>query len=179
MLSATKLNVWRGVVLAALIVLAAVTFLVSSRLAHAARQDQAVRELGVIMERVAQYRAALGGWPRIASPIELMAALRGRIGPDGRLIDHPWFLTGSGLYFENVNTKSVGSAILDPWGRPYQCYYFPAYEGRGELFLLASGGPDGRLSPLLIWSPGTRGSEPEDADNLALWSDSSVVIGAP
>ncbi len=175
----SKLTLWRIGCFAALVLLLVVTFVASSRLAHAARQDQAERELRVIMERVSQYRAALGGWPQISTPVELMAALRGRIAPEGRPINHPWFITGSGLYFENVNKQFVGSAILDPWGRRYQCAYIPATESSPEMFVLASGGADGRLSPLMLWKPGTRGDAPEDADNLAIWSNSTAVIGAP
>lgn len=170
---------WRAAVFVVLIAATTGMFVASKHFARHAREEQAAHELRVIMERVEQYRMALGGWPRAYSPLELLLSLRGRIDPQGRPINHPWFLDACWLTFENVNDKTVGTAILDPWGRPYQCAYIPAGAGGAEAFVVASGGEDGRYSLLGAWAPGTAGTSPEDADNLALWSGGGAVVGYP
>lgn len=163
--------------LAVLVALTASLFPASIRLAQRARVEQATHELRVIVDRVGQYRDALGGLPRIQSPLELMWALKGRIDPMGRLINHPWFLDACWLSFENVNDKTVGTAILDPWGRPYLCSYVPAADGQSEAFVVVSAGADGQASIPGLWARDTAGSAPEDADNLALWVGSVKVVG--
>lgn len=128
-------------------------------------------ELAVLAQAVETYRNRYGDYPATADAGELYAALTGRRGPDGAVLDPPerMLIETGRLTLRDADPWAAGNVVLDPWNQPYHYGYFTrtaaGVTSRG--YVLFSGGPDGRTKPGDPPAGGAGAGEPDlsDPDN--------------
>jgi hypothetical protein len=164
---------WRALWFCALVALTFALSLGASAAARVLREKQANDELDDLARRLAQFRDHYSGWPQVSTPENLLLALRGKVDRNGLPTKSgPWLLHRGAFAFRGADPESVGSAILDPWGRPYQFCYRGAHAERPESIVLFSCGPDGKASSPFDWRAGENGRTAEDADNICRFGSS-------
>lgn len=134
------------------------------------RIEQAQRELAQLQSMLEQFKARHGDYPAVMGGVPLLRCLLGRADARGQPFEkpQPWFMTGAQLYFRLSDPTAPGNEIVDPWGRPYVYHYLFPTTAEPSAYLLVSSGPDRRLSEPLFWPVGSKGAEPQDADNLVI-----------
>ncbi len=126
-------------------ILAGITLSVSAGARERAAREQARSELAVISVGLEEYRRVYGAYPPGEQAPSLLAALAGRLRPDGAADSRRAFVTLSALTLRNEDPELVGNVLLDPWGQPYA--YRAFQNGARSGYRLYSIGPDGADAP--------------------------------
>lgn len=125
------------VVIAVIAVLAAITLGISGGARERAANDRAKSELAVLSTALERYRVVYSAYPQEAqNPAALLRSLSGELTPTGGADNRAPFITLAGLNLDESDT-----AIVDPWGQPYN--YVPFSSGIRRGFRLYSMGADG------------------------------------
>lgn len=147
------------VVIAILAILGGLLFSISSGILGKGDRERAESELQAISVALESYRLKFGDYPDVESPQQLMAALEGKLGPDGSLL-----AKGFTPFLESGNyslSNSDNPELLDPWGVPYHYDYLePDNLTLQSGYRIFSSGPDRKATN------SGYSTEPMDQDNL-------------
>lgn len=127
------------VVIAVVATLTAITLGIASGVRTRAGIDRARGELAVLCTALENYHRIYRDYPPATNPTDLLAALSGRLTPDGTISTRPPLLD---LAVFTLNDAQ--DAFVDPWGQPYR--YVPITQAGRRTYQLYSSGPDGEES---------------------------------